>query len=52
VAFTVIHLNAMPPGTGLQIVVRSLPPQSSGPSDSQPEVEVGVVRASPQGTGS
>ena len=47
----VIHLKAMPPGSGLQIAVRALPPQSSGPSDIQPEVEVGLVEASPQCTG-
>jgi hypothetical protein len=54
----VIHPAALPPGAGLQIaVMRGIPPGPSGPwpypkGSGHPVVQVGLVKASPQCTGS
>ena len=54
----VIHPSALPSGAGLQIaVMRGIPPGPAGPwpypkGSGHPVVEVGLVKASPQCTGS
>jgi hypothetical protein len=54
----VIHPSALPPGAGLQIaVMRGIPPGPAGPwpypkGSGHPVVEVGLVKASAQCTGS